>query len=203
MKNVEVIKRRGLGPLPNVKSLWPSNYHLEADVSPELLLTQASYYQFLIGVLCWIVELGRADLVMEISALVSTMALPREGHICAVYQMFAFLKTRHNGVMVFDPTEPDIDETKFKKEDWSATPYGPCSEELPINAPEPLGIGFIMRAFVDSDHAGDMITHRSRTGFNIFLNCAPIYWYSKKQGSCETSSFGSDFIAMKSCCEYV
>ena len=37
----------------------------------------------------------------------------------------------------------------------------------------------------------------------IFLNSAPIYWYSKKQGSCKTSSFGSKFIAMKSCCQYV
>ena len=204
VKNVEGYREKiGLGPLPKVKSPWPSNYRPEADVSPELSSTQSSYYQSLIGILRWIVELRRVDLVMETSALASMMALPREGHMCAVYQMFALLKTRHNGVMVFDPTEPDIDETKFKKEDWSATPYGLCSEELPANAPEPLGIGFIMRAFVDSDHAGDMVTRRSRTGFIIFLNNAPICWNSKKQGSCETSSFGSEFIAMKSCCEYV
>ena len=37
----------------------------------------------------------------------------------------------------------------------------------------------------------------------FFLNSAPIYWSSKKQGSCETSSFGSEFIAMKSCGEYI
>jgi hypothetical protein len=35
------------------------------------------------------------------------------------------------------------------------------------------------------------------------LNNAPIYWYSKKQTSCETSSFGSEFVAMKQCCEYI
>ena len=69
--------------------------------------------------------------------------------------------------------------------------------------PEPCSLGFTMRAFVDSDHAGDTVTQRSRTGFIIFLNSAPIYWYSKKQGSVETSSFGYEFIAMKQCCEYV
>jgi len=53
-------------------------------------------------------------------------------------------------------------------------------EDISHNSPEPLGIGFTMRAFVDSDHAGDSITRRSRTGFIIFLNSAPIYWYSKK-----------------------
>ena len=60
-----------------------------------------------------------------------------------------------------------------------------------------------MRAFVDSDHAGDTATRRSRTGYIIFLNSAPIYWFSKKQTCVETSSFGSEFIAMKQCCEYI
>ena len=66
--------------------------------------------------------------------------------------------------------------------------------------PEPRGLGFIMRAKVDTDHASNMMRRRSRTGF---LVCAPIYWWSKKQNSVESSSFGSEFIAMKQCCEYV
>ena len=37
----------------------------------------------------------------------------------------------------------------------------------------------------------------------VFLNSAPIYWFSKKQTSVETSSFGSEFCAMKQCCEYI
>jgi hypothetical protein len=59
-----------------------------------------------------------------------------------------------------------------------------------------------MRIFVDSDHAGDLVTRQSRTGFVVFLNCAPIYWSSKKQTSCETSTFGSEFVAMKQATEY-
>ena len=54
------------------------------------------------------------------------MDLPREGHLDAVFHMFAFLKRKHNGVIVFDPTEPEIDINKFPCEDWSATPYGEC-----------------------------------------------------------------------------
>ena len=60
-----------------------------------------------------------------------------------------------------------------------------------------------MISCVDSDHAGDSVTQRSRTGFIIKLNSAPIYWMSKKQSGVETSSFGSEFIAMKQCCEYI
>jgi hypothetical protein len=47
-----------------------------------------------------------------------------------------------------------------------------------------------MQVFVDADHDGDLLTRRSRSGFIVFLNGAPIYWSSKKQTSCKTSTFG-------------
>ena len=72
-----------------------------------------------------------------------------------------------------------------------------------MNMPTPHGQSMSMRVFVDADHAGDLITCRSRTGFIVFLNGAPIYWSSKKQNSCETSTFGSEFVAMKQATEYV
>ena len=121
-------------------SMASSNYRPEADISPELPPHIASYYQSLIGILRWIVELGRADIVMETSAMASMMALPREGHLKTVFQMFAFLSGKHNGVMVFYPSEPDLDLSKISKEDWSATPYGRCHEDIPSNAPPPRGI---------------------------------------------------------------
>jgi hypothetical protein len=69
--------------------------------------------------------------------------------------------------------------------------------------PTPHGQSMTIRVFVDADHAGDLITCCSRTGFIAFLNGAPIYWSSKRQNSCETSTFGSEFVAMKQATEYV
>ena len=37
--------------------------------------------------------------------------------------------------------------------------------------------------------------------FLSWLSIVLLSFFSKKQGSCETSSFSSEFIAMKSCCE--
>ena len=54
-----------------------------------------------------------------------------------------------------------------------------------------------MRIFVYSDHAGYKLTRRSRTGYIIFLNNAPISLLSKKQTTIETSVFGAEFVAMK------
>lgn len=76
-------------------------------------------------------------------------------------------------------------------------------EELPPKIPKARGFGFTIRAKVDADHASDTVTRRSRTGFLVFLNCSLIHWFSKKQTSVETSSFGSEFVAMKQCCEYL
>mmetsp|Transcript_30594 Transcript_30594/g.40655 ORF Transcript_30594/g.40655 Transcript_30594/m.40655 type:complete len:148 (-) Transcript_30594:278-721(-) len=60
-----------------------------------------------------------------------------------------------------------------------------------------------MSVNVDSNHAGDCVTRRSRPGYIVYLNNAPIYWYSKKQGGIETSSFDAEFIALKQCMEYI
>ena len=49
-------------------------------------------------------ELGRADLTMEVSALASMMALLRRGNLEAIFHVFAFLKSKCNAVMVFDPS---------------------------------------------------------------------------------------------------
>ena len=60
-----------------------------------------------------------------------------------------------------------------------------------------------MRSFFDSDHSGDSISRLSITVFIVFLNNYHIFVYSKKEESCETSSFGSEFILMKSCCKHL
>ena len=54
-----------------------------------------------------------------------------------------------------------------------------------------------LHCFVDANHAGNVVTRRSHTGILIFVQNAPIIWYSKKQNTVETSSFGSEFVAMR------
>ena len=45
------------------------------------------------------------------------LALPREGHLVQLFHMFAYLKKYHNTKMVFDPSDPVIDELKFVLQD--------------------------------------------------------------------------------------
>ena len=41
------------------------------------------------------------------------------------------------------------------------------------------------------------MTRRSQSGILLFVNRAPILWYSKRQNTVETSTFGSKFVAMR------
>ena len=180
------------------------NYRPEVDVTDELEPADAAYYQSLIGILRWMVELGRVDITCEVSMMSSHLALPRRGHLDQLLHMFAYLKKNHNAELVFDPSDPDIDKSLFERKDWSSSEFGLVGkEEIPANAPEARGQGFTMSGYVDADHATDSMTRKSRTGFIIYLNNAPIYWLSRKQLSVESSSFGSEFCAMKQCTEYV
>ena len=111
--------------------------------------------------------------------------------------MMGYLKRKHNARLFFDPKYPDIDFDTFDDgADWK-TFYGDVTEAIPPNAPDPRGKAVDLCMWVDSDHAGDKMTRRSRTGYFIFLNTALIDWLSKKQATIEGSVFGAEFVAMK------
>ena len=175
----------------------PKTYHPELDVSPLLEGDLCSRYHQLIGMLRWAVELGRIDILLEVSLMSSYLASPREGHLEMVYNIFAYIGKHEESQIVLDDYAPEMNEEAFERTDWSESIYGDVSEEIPPNAPEPRGKAVTMTCFVDANHAGEHSTRRSHTGFLIFLNNAPIDWYSKKQNTVESSTFGSEFVAMR------
>jgi hypothetical protein len=144
----------------------------------------------LIGILRWAVELGRLDIYIDVTLLSSFMAQPHIGHMEQVLHIFSYLKCHLQSNMVFDPNEINWDEGQFRKYDWKEFYHEAIEAVLP-NAPAPRGISVQMNVFCDSDHAGNKVTRRSHTGILIYLNSAPIQWYSKAQNTVESSTFGS------------
>jgi Reverse transcriptase (RNA-dependent DNA polymerase) len=206
VENVErYLREKGESLDKTARTPMRTSYSPELDVSPELGPQDSSYYQSLIGVLRWMVELGRVDICLEVSLLSSQLALPRMGHLASVLHIFAYLKCHHNAEIVLDPSDPVVDESLFAIQDWTTSEFGHVQgeEEVPEYMPEPRGQAFVIQAKVDADHASDTVSRKSRTGFLVWINCALVQWQSKKQSSIETSSFGSEFTAMKQVCEYV
>lgn len=154
-------------------------------------------YKALIGVLRWAVEIGRIDITTETSMLAGHMVMLREGHFYAVLLVFGYLKAHHHSHIIFDSSYPEINREPFK-EDTDRTPfYGEMTEAVSQQAPQPRGKVVVLQMFVNSDHAGDKVTRRSQSVYIQFVGMSLIAWYSKKQGSVETSTFGSEFVALK------
>ena len=75
-------------------------------------------YQELISILLWAVEIGRVDILLEVSLLSSQISLPRVGHLQSVYRVFGCLKQLPKSKLYFDPRKPIISEDRFQKFDW-------------------------------------------------------------------------------------
>ena len=135
-------------------------------------------------------------MITKVSMLSSHLEMPREGHLSTVFHIFGYLEGKHNNTLVFDPTYPTINQEQFNTVDWGDF-YSGAKEAIPLDIPEPRGKLINLRLYVDSDFAGNKVTRRSRTGFIVYMNMAPVAWSSKKQTTANTSIFGSEFVAMK------
>ena len=91
-----------------------TSYRPELDVSPELIPRDSAYYQSLIGILRWIVELGRIDICLEVSMMSSHLTMPRKGHLDHVLHIFAYLRKYHNTESVYDPSDPVVEQDVFE-----------------------------------------------------------------------------------------
>ena len=142
-------------------------YQPELDISPKISTEESSYDKSLIGVLRWIVKMGRINICLEVSMMSSHLALPREGHLEQAFQIFLYLKKYHNAELVYDPSDPVVNKHEFEQRDWAASIFGHLQgvEVMPPNMLEPRGMGFVMRANVGGNLAAVTVTRRSRTGF--------------------------------------
>jgi hypothetical protein len=198
----EFLRSKGKSLPTRLRTPMRSDYKPELDTSPELAAGGHSYYQELIGILRWAIELGRLDILFEVAIMSSYLAAPREGHLDQVFHIFGYLKKVPKRRIAFDPDYPNIDESRFKQYDWTDF-YRYAEEAVPPDAPEPLGKPVSMHCFVDANLAGNIVTRRSQTGILIFINRAPVIWHSKRQNTVESSTFGSEIVALKNCIELI
>jgi hypothetical protein len=179
---------------------FPQSYKPELDATPFLDENGIQLYQEYIGILWWIVELGCINIMIEVSQLSSFLMALRKGQLEAVLAIFAYLRKHKDQVMFFNPAYMDLQESDFIQTQW-ANIYSDIKEEIPIDFPIPLGNSVRIMVYVDVDHAGNAETQQSQTGFIIFVSSALVIWYSKKQNTIESSTFGMELVALHICIE--
>ena len=99
--------------------------------------------------------------------------------------------------------EPDYSELEYEEYNWAKTVYGDIREQVPEGIPDPLGNYVMLSHYYDANLYHDVVTGQSVTGILHFMNKMPIDWYSKKQATVETATYGSKFIAACTCIDQV
>ena len=138
-------------------------------------------YQNLIGIARWLVELGRIDIVHEVSHLPQYLAHPRIGHITQLLKIFYYLKYHDRYWMLLDPSSFGVNWVPKGKE---ASPqeralgmkeiYPDAEDTLPSDMPTPIGNAVNMNVFVDADYAGNWVTRSYHTGTITYYNLSLI-----------------------------
>ena len=203
-KAIPVIEER-FGTLKQnnkVTTPLPKDYHPELDTSRLLNDEHIEVYQSYIGILRWAVELGRIDLAQSCSLMSRYAAAPRTDQLSKLLGIFSYIKKHLQSRLVFDYRTRDWSDIGWIQHDWKEY-YPDAYEGIPSNAPPPRGKAVQINMFCDASHATDLITRRSTTGIIILLQGTPIIWYSKRQNTVESSTFGSEFVALKIATEMV
>jgi hypothetical protein len=195
---------RMFGSKPSTKkyrSPLEKNDHPETDTSELLDENGVQQYQSLIGSLQWAVSLGRIDVTTAVMTLSSFRALPRQGHLERAKRVVAYLYRHKFARIRFRTHMPDFSDLVIPEYDWSGTVYGNVKEDIPKDAPKPLGKEVTTISYVDANLLHCLVTGRSVTGILHFLNGTPIDWYSKKMATVETATYGAEFVSARTCVE--
>jgi hypothetical protein len=194
------------GSKPSTKARSPveENDHPELDTSEFLDDDGIQKYQSLIGSLQWIISIGRWDVQTAVMTLSSFRAQPRKGHLERAKRIYGYIYKFRHFCIKFRTEEPDMTAFDTKKSfDWSQSIYDERLEDLPLDAPRPLGNRVTLIHYFDANLMHDVLSGKAVTGCVHLANKTPIMWYSKKQATVETATFGAEFVAGRTCIEQI
>jgi hypothetical protein len=118
-------------------------------------------------------------------------------------RIYGYVSKMKHGAIRFRIGVPDYSDIDIPDNDWARTIYGNVVEEIPHDAPRPLGPEVVMTTYVDANLCHDMTTGRAVTGIIHLLNQTPIDFYTKKQGTVETATYGSEYVAGRTATEQI
>ena len=162
----------------------PPDIHLEVQDTPILDQKREHQYLQLVGMLQWMVELGRIDICHAARSLSRYSAEPCEKHWDATERVFRYLHKKQNYCIVIDPSSPgkdfdkNIDLPDLESEVYHAKCmrdiYPDAMEDIDPNLPTAVWEEIPITVFVDADWAADKFNRRSITGYIIYLGKTPI-----------------------------
>jgi hypothetical protein len=169
-----------------------NGYHPEIDQTVELDDNGIKKYQTMIGCLQWAVSLGRFNIQTVTMTMSRVPVAPRVGDLEKLKPMYRYLNKFSSAAIRVKTLQPDFHELPDQSFDWCHSIYGNVEELLPKEAPPPMGKSVTTITYTDANLYHDRLTGRLVTGIIHLCNQTLIDWYSKRQATVETATFGSE-----------
>ena len=173
------------------------NDHPELDTSPLLDEDGITKFQSMVGAAQWLVTLARFDIATAVMTMSRYRVAPRVGHMNRMKRLYGYVRNYPHALIRIRTDLPDYSDLKFTEYDWEYSVYGHVEEQVPRDAPPPLGKEVVTSTYLDANLYHDLITGRATTGILHFINKMPIDWFTKRQATVETATYGSEFIAAR------
>ena len=155
----------------------------------------AAKYLMMVGQLQWLVTLGRFDLHAQAATMSRFRGAPRQDHMDRLKRIYSYVIRTSDYAIRFRTEQPDYSFLPDQDFDWTYSAYGNVHEILPDDMPDPLGEAVTTTTTMDANLNHCLATGKCLTGCHHFVNKTPVDWYSKKQATVETATYGSEFVA--------
>jgi hypothetical protein len=179
------------------------NDHPELDDTELLESEGIKQYQSMIGAAQWAISLGRFDIHTSVMTMSHFRIAPRIGHLERLKRLYGYLKRYKDGAIRVRVDKPDLSQYPTVDYDWLHSVYGNVQEVIPADIPEPLGETVVTSSYSDANLQHDMLTGRAVTGTMHFVNGTPGDWYTKRQATVETATYGSEFVAARTAVDQI
>ena len=187
------------------KPSYPKEIPMDPKWKPELdksrLCNPAEHrlYMKLVGIMLWIVMLGRIDIAFAISSLSRYSALPRIKHLEALEQVVGYLQKYPDKRIDVDSRPMEIDGETMKlmseSKDVLQHLYPDAEEEIDPKFPSPRGRPIQTSVWFDSNHAHDQVTRRSIEGTMVYVGRTLVKSKSTRQGAIAAATYGAELRA--------
>jgi hypothetical protein len=112
------------------------------------------------------------------------------GHLNRLKRIYGYLKKFASAAICVTLLEPDLGELPDQDFDWCHSLYGNVEELVPKDPPKPLGNPVTTITYTNANLNHDMLDGKSVIGILHLCNQTLVDWYSKRQATVETATFG-------------
>jgi hypothetical protein len=110
--------------------------------------------------------------------------------------MCGYLSNKKSAAIRVRIDKPDYSSIPVPEFDWERI-YGNVQETVPDNIPTPLGKSVVTTTYLDANLMHCLATGRACSGILHLLNKTPVDWFSKKQNTVESATYGSEFVVAR------